>query len=88
MGTALLGAAYKRLAMIIRNRFSEYQRKFVGDYQGGFKQRISTMDQIFILKMQQNNSYEQNLGLHLLFINFMKAYDLTTGSYFIQEWKN
>lgn len=74
-GISLLDVTYKVLARIIRNRLTPYHNNIVGEYQGGFKGGRSTIDQIFTLKMVQNQSYEQNLSLHIMFIDFMKAYD-------------
>lgn len=73
-GISLLDVTYKILAMMIRKRLSEYADEVVGEYQGGFKVGRSTIDQIFTLKMIQQNSYGQNLRLHILFIDFKRAY--------------
>lgn len=74
-GISLLDVTHKVLARVIRTRLTEIYNKEIGEYQGGFRQGRGTADQIFTLKMIQNNSYEQNLGLHLLFIDFKQAYD-------------
>lgn len=74
-GIALLDVVYKILARIIRKKLNHYQNQIVGEYQGGFKEGRGTTEQIFILKMIMNKSYEQNLGLHLMFIDFKQAYD-------------
>lgn len=74
-GISLLDVAYKILAKLIRNRLRIFDKENIGDYQGGFRAGRSTIDQIFTLKGIQDNSYEQNLGLHLLFIDFKQAYD-------------
>lgn len=74
-GITLLDVTYKVLARVIRNRLTNLYNNEIGEYQGGFRQGRGTADQIFTLKMIQNNSYEQNLGLHLLFIDFRQAYD-------------
>ena len=46
----------------------------VGEYQAGFRENRSTIDQIFILKELQAVHYEQEINLYLLFIDFTKAY--------------
>lgn len=74
-GIALLDVTYKVLSKIIRNRLYYYHNTQVGEYQGGFKAGRSTIDQIFTIKQLQQNTYEQNLSLHLLFIDFKQAYD-------------
>ena len=74
-GISLLDVSYKLIARVIRNRLRTYHNRLVGEYQGGFREGRSTTDQIFTLKMIQNQAYEQNLSLHVLFVDFMKAYD-------------
>ena len=74
-GISLLDVSYKLIARVIRNRLRTYHNRLVGEYQGGFREGRSTTDQIFTLKMIQSQAYEQNLSLHVLFVDFMKAYD-------------
>lgn len=74
-GIALLDVAYKVLANILKGRLNEYHQNIVGEYQGGFKKGRSTVDQIFIMKQIMHSSYEQNLSLHMLFIDYKQAYD-------------
>lgn len=74
-GIALLDVCYKIFAQIIKERLNLYSTKELGEYQGGFRKGRSTVDQIFTLKQIQNNSYAQNLGLHVLFIDYKQAYD-------------
>lgn len=74
-GIALQDVTYKVLAKIIRNRLEKYHNEKVGEYQGGFKAGRSTIDQIFIMKQIQQNTYEQNLSLHCLFVDYRQAYD-------------
>lgn len=74
-GIALLDITYKVLATIIRNRLSAYANEMIGEYQGGFRKGRSTIDQIFTIKQIQHKSYEQNLDLHMLFIDYKQAYD-------------
>lgn len=49
-GIVLLDATYKA----IKNRLNEQIENKIGDYQGGFRQNRSTIDQIFTLKHDQN----------------------------------
>lgn len=46
-----------------------------GEYLGSFKPGRSTTEQIFTLKIVQNNSFGQNLSVHILFIDFKQAYN-------------
>ena len=47
----------------------------IGEYQAGFRSNKSTTDQIYVLKHLIANSYEHNLELDMLFIDFKQAYD-------------
>jgi hypothetical protein len=60
---------------IVRNRLSFFHDTLIGEYQGRFRKDRSPSDQIFTLKMLQKQSYGQNLSLHILFVDFKKAYD-------------
>nr|CAH7760928.1 unnamed protein product [Callosobruchus chinensis] len=74
-GIALLDVAYKILALILREKLNRYSDNKIGEYQGGFRKGRSTIDQIATLKQIQSSSYEQNLPLHMLFIDYKQAYD-------------
>jgi hypothetical protein len=60
---------------IVSNRLSFFHDTLIGEYQGRFRKDRSPSDQIFTLKMLQKQSYGQNLSLHILFVDFKKAYD-------------
>ena len=74
-GIALLEVVYKILSKLITKRMARVMENVVGDYQGGFRQGRSTINQIFMLKTILEQCYEFNIDLHLLFIDFKKAYD-------------
>lgn len=74
-GIALLDVAYKIFAICVRDRLKKEVEKLIGEYQAGFKTNRSTSDQIFTLKLIIANSIENNIPLHLLFIDFKQAYD-------------
>jgi hypothetical protein len=74
-GISLLDVTYKVLTRIIRKRLTLFHDTLIGQYQGGFRKGRSTTDQIFTLRMLQKQSFEQNISLHILFIDFKKAYD-------------
>nr|CAH7721816.1 unnamed protein product [Callosobruchus chinensis] len=74
-GIALLDVAYKILALILREKLNRYSDNKIGEYQEGFRKGRSTIDQIATLKQIQSSSYEQNLPLHMLFIDYKQAYD-------------
>lgn len=66
------------LKKTIRKRLKRYEEETVGEYQGGFRSGRSTTDQIFTLQTLQNNSWDRNLPLYILFIDFKQAYDSIT----------
>lgn len=74
-GISLLDVVYKVLARVIRRRLQTYENLTLGEYQGGFREGRGTIDQIFGIKTLMSKSYEQNLSLHMLFIDFRQAYD-------------
>jgi hypothetical protein len=50
-------------------------QNIVGDYQCGFRERRSTIDQIFSLRTILEKNYEFSIDLHILFIDFKQAYN-------------
>jgi len=53
-GIALGNAAYKILANIILEKIKPYIEKIIGDYQNGFRDGRSVIDNIFVLKIIKN----------------------------------
>jgi sorting nexin-29 len=45
------------------------------DYQCGFRRGRSTTDQIFGLRMILDKSYEYNVDIHQLYIDYKQVYD-------------
>lgn len=74
-GISLLDVIYKVFALILRSRLVTYMEDVIGEYQGGFRKGRSTIDQIFTVKEIINDSFDRNLELHILFIDFKQAYD-------------
>lgn len=74
-GIALLNVTYKILSKCILNRIKPWAEDILGDYQAGFRQNISTTDQIFILKQIFQKMWKFNREVNVLFIDFKKAYD-------------
>ena len=73
-GIALGNAAYKILANIILEKIKPYIEKITGDYQNGFRDGRSVIDNIFVLKIINEKIWEYQ-NVQYLFIYFQKAYD-------------
>lgn len=74
-GIALLSIGYKILSTTIVSRITPIMEQIAGDYQCGFRRGRSTLDQIFIIRQIMEKSYEKDLDLFYLFIDFRQAYD-------------
>jgi hypothetical protein len=68
-------AAYKILSNIILEKFKPYIEKIMGDYQNGFRDGRSVIDNIVALKITNEKIWEYNQSVQDLFIDFQKAYD-------------
>jgi len=60
---------------IILEKIKLYIEKFMGDYQNGFRDGRSVIDNIFALKIINKKLWEYNQSVQYLFIDFQKAYD-------------
>ncbi|KAL4125995.1 hypothetical protein QTP88_010227 [Uroleucon formosanum] len=74
-GISLLDTTYKVLLYCILDRVKPLVEEVVEDYQCGFRQNRSTTDQIFIIRQLFQKSWEYNKELHIIFVDFQKAYD-------------
>jgi sorting nexin-29 len=73
-GITLLNIAYKILSIITLERLKEYSEEILGAYQCSFRPQ-RRMDQIFIVRQILKKFYARDIDLHLLFIDFKKAFD-------------
>jgi len=67
--------AYKIFSNCILSRIKEKSEQVIGNYQCGFRLGRSTTDQIFILRQIYQKTWEFDREIHVLFIDFKKAYD-------------
>lgn len=74
-GISLLSIVYKILSTAITKRVSSRAERIIGEYQAGFRPGRSTMDHIFTMRMTLEKTYEYNVRLGHLFIDFKQAYD-------------
>lgn len=74
-GIALLSVAYKVFTNCILSRIRTKSEQIIGNYQGGFRPRRSTIDQIFILRHIFQKTWEFDKEMHVLFIDVKKAYE-------------
>jgi len=63
------------LSNIILGKIKPYIKKVTGDYQNGFRDGRSVIDNIFAWKIKNEKLWEYNQSVQYLFIDFQKAYD-------------
>ena len=68
-------AAYKILSNIILGKIKPYIEKVMGDYQNGFRDGKSVIDNIFALRIINKKLLEYKQSVQYSFIDFQKAYD-------------
>jgi sorting nexin-29 len=71
----LLCVSYKILSVIIYNRITPLIEDKIGDYQCGFRGNRSTVDQIFAVRQTLDKTWEYEISIWFLFIDFKSAYD-------------
>jgi hypothetical protein len=76
-GISLLCVAYKIFSIILLNRLMPYVETTIGDYQCGYCQEWSTVDQIFTVHQILEIFSEYGKDTHHLFIDFKSSYDST-----------
>lgn len=71
----LMNVTYKILSYYIVDRVKPFTEKIIRDYQSGFRENKSTIDQIFIIRQLYQKTWEFDQELHTLYVDFKKAYD-------------
>jgi hypothetical protein len=66
---------YKIFTNTLARYLEVYIEEILGDYQCGFRKGPSTNDQIFMLREIIEKTYEFNVDMHQLFIDYKQAYD-------------
>jgi hypothetical protein len=70
-----LNISHKIFAILIYNKLSERIEPMISDCQMGFRPNRSTIDNIQTIKQIYENSYEYNIDLHIVFLDFKQAFD-------------
>jgi len=74
-GISLVNTAYKVLSIVLYGRLKPHANKIIGQYQCRFREGISTIDQIHILRQILEKTLEFQIETHHLFIDFKTVYD-------------
>jgi hypothetical protein len=74
-GICMLNTAYKVLSRIIYTRIEPEVDRVLGEYHAGFRKNRSSADHQFSLQQIIEKCGEFNVDLHILFIDYKKAYD-------------
>lgn len=74
-GITLLNAAYKVLTTLIQQELIKYTTDIVGEYQYGFRQGSSTTGALHVMNQICEKSYEYDIPLHFLFVDYKQAFD-------------
>ena len=73
-GISLVNTAYRVLLIVLYGRLKPYTDKIIRHYQCGFREGVSTIDQIQTLR-QILEKTEFQIETHRLFVDFRTAYD-------------
>jgi hypothetical protein len=74
-GISLLNVTYKIFTNILAQGIKVYTEEILSEYQCGFRQGRSTTNHIFTIRQILEKSYEYNISLHQLYIDFKQASD-------------
>jgi sorting nexin-29 len=71
---ALLCTTYKVFTNIVRHKLQNYI-KYARQISGGFRIGRSTTDQLFTIKKILEKSWEHNINMYQIYVDFKQAYD-------------
>lgn len=74
-GLSLLNTAYKIFSRILFVRMGQAIDDICGEYQAGFRRNRSVTDHLFTIRQIIQKSNEFGIDIHMLFVDFKKAYD-------------
>jgi len=74
-GIMLLNVTYKILSSVMLERLKEYSEEILGECQCSFRPQRRTTDQLFVVRKILEKFHAHNNDLHLIFIEFKKAFD-------------
>jgi len=70
-----LNVTYKIFSSVVLEQLKEYSEEILGEYPCDFRPQGRTMDQLFVVRQILEKCYAHDIDLHLLFIDFKKAFD-------------
>lgn len=74
-GISLLDVAHAVLCAAVLRKLEAYGSVIIGEYQCSHKKGRSTSDHIFTIRQVMEKFYEHDKELHMLFVDFGRAYD-------------
>jgi hypothetical protein len=79
---------YTIFTQLMAKRLDPYIEEILGDYRCGFHRGQSTTDHIFSLRMILEKSYEYNVDIHQLYIDYKQVYDSINGDQLIKNYES
>jgi hypothetical protein len=67
--------AYKILSSVMNGWLKIVTEKIIGEYQCGFHPNRSIVEQLFVIRQVKEMSYNYNMDLNMLFVDFKHAFD-------------
>ena len=87
-GIALVNAAYRILAITILGKIKPYVKNFTDDYQNGYRNGRSAIDNIFAFNIINNKTSEYDQIYMICLLIFKMHMALYTDTHYGKVWKN